>query len=98
MTEPAAAAATPLPIGVQEKLLALKDALLTQNPQYASILNTLHAETKGHPEYVYALSDEELQTIFSGYEKFSNLKILEGTPKEKGVSKKVGASLSLDDI
>ena len=84
---------SPLPLSLQEKLLALEAALKEQNSGYASILDFIHGETRKHPEYVYALTDEQIATIVCGYERYTKISIDVGK-----VSKKQAALLTADDI
>ncbi len=83
----------PLPFSLREKLEDLKQKLLAQNPGYKDALNFIHAETQKHPEYVFALSDEEMQVIVSGYSRFAKIEIDVGK-----MTKKQAAELSEDDI
>ena len=83
----------PLPFSLQEKLEALKVALLAQNPAFTSALSVIHAETKKHPEYVYALSDEQFATIVEGYSRHTQI-----TSDGGKVSRKQAALLNEDDI
>lgn len=82
-----------LPLSIKEKLADLEQKLRDQNPGFATVLQALHAETGKHPEYVYALSDEEIALIVSGYERYTKLTIDVGK-----VTKKQAAMLTVEDI
>ena len=82
-----------LPLSLQEKLASLENLLREQNPGYAGVLDWIHGETRKHPEYVYALSDEQIALIVCGYERYTKITIDVGK-----VSKKQAALLTADDV
>lgn len=64
-----------LPLTIRQKLEELKAALLAQNASYETILETLYEQTGKNPTYVYAMSDDEIHTMFLGLERYQNLTI-----------------------
>ncbi len=82
-----------LPFTIKEKLASLANALKEQNNGYVNALNFIHKECLAHPEYVYALSDEEFVSIVNGYERYTKVSIDVGK-----LTKKSAALLSPDDI
>lgn len=87
-----------IPFTLKEKILSLKEKLETNNPGYATVLAEIHAITKANPGYVYALSDEEFQTIVTqGLGRYTQIS-LEAEKKNKKMTAKEGMSLSEDSV
>lgn len=86
-----------LPFSLKEKLQKLRDQLEADNPGYSTVLAEIHSLTKQNPDFVYAMSDEEFQTIIAGLGKYTNIKI-EAATKAKKMTKKEGDLLSEDSV
>jgi len=84
---------TNLPFEIVEKLEKLKADLFSQNPNYVNALAFLQKETALHPEYVYALSDEQILLMVQGYERYTNISIKVGK-----LSKKSGSLLDANSV
>ena len=83
-----------VPFTLREKLEKLRQDLEAQNPGFATVLSEIHSLTKQNPEFVYSLSDEELQTIFAGSSKYHQVVMQTEKPKKAGKSRIV----SVDEI
>lgn len=82
---------------IQMKMAELREALENSIPGYSVILNQIHKEISQQPELVYKLADEDIAILIKGLETFHKVEVVEVRDK-KPISKKVGASLSADDV
>ena len=87
-----------LPFTLKEKLASLRQKLEENNPGYASVLSEIHSLTKQNPDFVYALTDEEFQTIISGLGRYTQITLETEKTKKKGMSAKEGMLLSEDSV
>lgn len=83
-----------LPLTIKEKLAKLRQALEEKNPAYSTALAELYKATRDNQQYVYLLSEEEMNTIFRGMETFQVMTI----DIPKGLTKKGGAKLTEDSV
>jgi len=85
-----------IPFNLKEKLEGLKASLLGGDAKFATYLEEIRKITLTNPEFVYALSDEEIQSILAGMGKYQGIQIqlTERKPKDKAGAK----NLTIDSI
>lgn len=82
---------------IKTKIAELEQAIKLELPNYASILNTIHKETREQAELLYKLDDAEIAVLVSGLGHFHKQTIV--LPKEKAkITKKQGSQMSEDDV
>ena len=82
---------------VQANIEKLAIHMAEQIPDYAVILNTIHAQLAKQPELLYMLDDEAISKVVGGLEKFHQVEVAEPKAK-KPVTAKQGKLLSADDV
>jgi hypothetical protein len=82
---------------IKIKISELAVAIEKQQPNYISLLQTVHKELALQPELNYKLADEEISVIVSGLSAYHKEQITEPKSK-KPVNKKQGSMLSADDV
>lgn len=84
---------------IQSRLSELENALVSQNPEFRTVLRKIHATLSAEPELLHLLKDEEINVIVRGIEKHSNIQIVQETEKiKKKEMKESLKNLTLDDI
>lgn len=87
---------TEVPFNLKEKLEGLKQSLLAGDAKFATYLEEIRQITAASPEFVYALTDEEIQSILAGMGKYQGVQIqlTERKAKDKAGTK----NLTIDSI
>jgi TATA-box binding protein (TBP) (component of TFIID and TFIIIB) len=83
--------------GIKMKIAELEQSMEHDLPGYKIILSQIHKETRGQPELLYKLNDEQIAVLISGLGKIHNTEILIPKTKEK-ITKKQGQTMSADDV
>ena len=81
---------------ISEKILQLKESLLSQHPQMPSLLRDIHKTLKENPDCVTLLSEEEVGVIVNGLKRQTQTEI--ATAAIKSTPKKSLKSLTLADL
>lgn len=80
---------------IEGKLKALRQSLLTEDPQMPVYLQSIHSILRDDPETATLLSPEQINLIVQGLSKFTNVKISEGHKSRKT---KAVTQMTLDDL
>lgn len=84
---------------LQDKLVKLKTALITDDPLMPTHLAAIHKETHSYPESMLLLEDEDIKAIVGSLIKHTNTTIVAAKAKTKtAVSKAKVANMSTDDL
>lgn len=82
---------------IKMKCAELQIALEQRQPNYISLLRTIHTEMLAQTELTYKLADEEIAIVIRGLEKLNQVEITEPKMK-KPVGKKQGMLLNENDV
>lgn len=82
---------------IKMKCAELQVALEKKQPNYLTLLKTIHTEMGQQPELTYKLADDEIAIVIKGLEVLQKVEITEPKMK-KPISKKQGNILSADDV
>ncbi len=69
---------------VQENLAQMEEALLSDTPNIATLLRTIHQQLKKDPEIVTILSEEECGILVSGLKEHTAIEISTKALKKTG--------------
>jgi hypothetical protein len=78
---------------VQEKLLALNEALLASTPNMATLLRDIHRQLKADPDLVTILTEEECNIVAEGLKKQTSTEL--ATTMAKSAPKKAMGKMQL---
>ena len=79
---------------VQEKIAALENALLENNPLFPGLLSQLNKQLRADPAIVTMLNEDEIGVLVSGCFRQAQVEISTAKVKKTSIAKK-GASLSI---